>query len=193
MPSDDEAALSCWEAGTKAMAASDFVAAAHGFREATRIDPDFGEGYVGLGAALAELGSWGEALTAQRQALALLPGDRDATYNLGLCLANLGRFVEAEECFRAVRSRDTSDPHVEFNLGWALAEQSNCEEALGTFVQLLQHAPDYPLAHVMAARELAHFGRNDEAREYLRRALSLDPELGAGWDEIGALRKRLGV
>ena len=139
------------------------------------------------------MGQWEEALALQQQALSLQPGDRDATYNLGMCLANLGRFSEAEQCFRGLRRPEEPDPHVEFNLGWTLAEQSKCEEALGIFVRLLEHVPDYPMAHVMAARELAHFGRDGEARDYLRRAVALDAQLGEEWDEIGELRERLGV
>ena len=45
----------------------------------------------------------------------------------------------------------------------------------------------------MAARELAHFGRDDEARRFLRQELDRDGAACDGWDDAEQLRKRLGV
>jgi protein O-GlcNAc transferase len=186
MPSDDESALSCWEAGAEAVSRSDWPAAAHAYREATRIDPGFGEAYVGLGAALGNQGFWADCATAHRRALELLPGDREATYNLGVALAELNDFAGAEQCFRAIEASGP-DAEISMRLGWALAEQSKCAAALSVFESILDRDPQNAEAHAMAARELFHFGRLQEARVALERVRSLRPQLFEDWEELKAL------
>jgi predicted Zn-dependent protease len=122
-----------------------------------------------------------------------MPDDRDAAYNLALALLPLGGAAEAEPLLRRLRDGDSTNDDVAFNLGLSLAEQSKCSEALEVFTGIAQRSPEYPLAHLMAAREFAHFGRDDEARRFLQKELARDPAACDGWDDAEHLRERLGV
>jgi len=191
MPSADEAALSCWEAGHESLANGDLTAAVHSFRQAVRIDPDFGEAYGDLGAALGNQGAWQESAAAHRRALELLPGQLEASYNLGVALCMLEDYAGSEEHFRHVLRLTPDNPDPRYRLGVALAQQSKCGEALNAFELVIAKDPTHAEAHAMAARELVHFKRDAEARTLLARVRELRPDLMEEWQELSDLWQKL--
>ena len=60
-----------------------------------------------------------------------------------------------------------------------------------TVAAVIDRDPQYAHAYAMAARELAHFGRLDEAKAALERAHALDPEMLDHWDELRELFETL--
>jgi tetratricopeptide (TPR) repeat protein len=80
----DEAARAWWDKGREFMERGDWPSATHAFRTAVSIDPEFGEAYAGLGAALGNQLLWSLAVEAHTRAAVLLPDDLDTAYNLGV-------------------------------------------------------------------------------------------------------------
>ena len=85
-PGTTWACSSCRPGGT--------TAAAEAFRQAVAADPDYGDAWQGLGAALADRDRAG-AIEAWRRAEPLLPHDYDLLFNLAVALADSGRAAEA--------------------------------------------------------------------------------------------------
>jgi hypothetical protein len=52
--------------------------------------------------------------------------------------------------------------------------------------------PSHTEAYAMAARELAHFKRDTEAKQMLERVQAMNPRLLDEWEELAALWNRLG-
>jgi protein O-GlcNAc transferase len=191
MPSADEAALSCWEAGHESLALGDIGAALHSFREAVRIDPAFGEAHGDVGAILGNQGYWQESAAAHRRALELLPGQLEANYNLATALFMLEDFTGSEAHFRHVVALTPNNPDPWYRLGVALPQQSKCADALEAFERTIALDPGHVEAHAMAARELAHFDRNAEAKNLLGRVHEWRPELFDEWRELNDLWQKL--
>lgn len=64
--------------------------AAHAFRDALHVDPDFAPAYVGLGEALVRRGAWWEASRSFREAARLKPSSSEIQGNLVLTLGRAG-------------------------------------------------------------------------------------------------------
>lgn len=77
--------------GSAALRQGDAAAAVEVLRRAVSLAPRNGEAWAGLAGALADLGRWGEAAQAGRQAR---PDDADARFNLALALLASGRLEE---------------------------------------------------------------------------------------------------
>jgi tetratricopeptide (TPR) repeat protein len=73
------------------------------FRQAARVEPEFGAAQMAIGSILLERGNFLEAVVAYRQAIEKNPDNADAHYNLGLALQGRERFDEAIAAFETAR------------------------------------------------------------------------------------------
>jgi len=105
-----------------------------------------------------------------------LPGGVEA---VGLARANTrieqGDGAGAEEILRGLAARFPGDQSVWETLGAALFAQNRDDDALEAFGRALALNPDDPQTHLDAARTLHRMGRNGEAFEQCRLALSVNP------------------
>jgi Tfp pilus assembly protein PilF len=90
--------------GEIARQASDWPEAIERFSRAARLDANFGNAFMGWGAALVATQRYEEAVAPLRQAAMLQPGNTSAHYNLGLALLRSGKKEEADKEF-AVQKR----------------------------------------------------------------------------------------
>jgi hypothetical protein len=60
------------------------------------------------------------------------------------------------------------------------------------FEAVIVAQPENADAHILAARELAHFGRREEARAALEKARALKPDAVRDWPEVQELWESLG-
>ena len=81
----------------------------------------------------------------------------------------------AEQILRGLAARFPGDQTVWATLGTALFAQNRNDDALDAFGRSLSLAPDDPQVRLYAARTLHKLGRNGEAFEQCRLALSVDP------------------
>jgi tetratricopeptide (TPR) repeat protein len=91
--------------------AGDLESAVAAYRESLRLRPT-AEAGSNLGAALAALGRYREAIEAYRGALALAPEDGRIRYNLALAYYKSGDLPRTVEELQAVRSRVPNDPRA---------------------------------------------------------------------------------
>ncbi len=129
------------------------------------------------------------ALQAFQEAVAIDPTSVIYRDGLGILLLDLGRTDQAIEQFQKVVELDERYANGWFHLGTALAEQKQWEKAVESY----QKAIALPtmtvphLAHQNLGLALYHLKRYREAESALRFAISLDPEMQAGYYNLGLL------
>ena len=180
MAYSDESALPWFDTGREFMERGDWPAATQAFRQALSIDPEFGEAYAGLGAALGNQSLWSLAVEAHSRAAALLPDDLDTVYNLGVAFGELSRTTDAEECFRRVLAARPRDAETLLRLSSELAEQGRWLDAENEIRSAIEAEPTGAFAAsawASLAFVLARMEHTQEARTALDRARDLQPSL----------------
>jgi Tfp pilus assembly protein PilF len=124
------------------------------FEKATAVNPEYAEGHLNAGIALAEQGRWAEAVQAYTRAISLprLTAPDTAHINLGVALLNLGRTAEAEGTLRFALNLD---PHLEaawYHLGNTLLAAGRRDEAKGAFRTARELAPSSPFGQAAVER-----------------------------------------
>ena len=89
--------------GEMARQASDWTEAIARFSSAAKLDANFGDAFMGWGAALIAERKFEEAVRPLQRAAALQPGNTAAHYNLGLALMRIGKKEEADKEFAVQR------------------------------------------------------------------------------------------
>lgn len=146
------------------------------FRQARRLAPD----QPGLLAALARLlrqaGHWAEAWSAAETGLRLQPDD-PALNDERLASLGLGGLTDmALALARAWAESCPAEPLARFRLGALLLHTGDAAGALSELAAALDLRPDWPEALVAAAEAAYRTGAIDRAREWLDRAVALEPE-----------------
>lgn len=77
----------------------DFAKARAHFREAVRIDPEYGDAHYNLANVMADQGRHDQAIRHFSEALRIEPKYAEAFYGLGNVMVSLGRFAEADKYF----------------------------------------------------------------------------------------------
>jgi tetratricopeptide (TPR) repeat protein len=104
----DQAMSLAMQQGAQAMESGNFAAAVEAYTTATRLAPEFAEGYLNLGLASFQAGQLDHARTALEKALKLKPGLRGANLFLGILAYRQNRLKDAE----MLLARETHlDPH----------------------------------------------------------------------------------
>jgi superkiller protein 3 len=194
MAYSDESALSWFDTGREFMERGDWPAATQAFRQAVSIDPEFGEAYAGLGAALGNQFLWSLAVEAHTRAAVLLPDDVDTVYNLGVAFGELSRTQDAEDCFRRVLAVRPRDAETLLRLSAELAEQGRWLEAENEARSAIDAEPNGMFAAsawASLAFLLARLEHTQEARSALERARDLQPSLFDDRPDVAQLWKEL--
>ena len=133
--------------------------------------------------------TYGEALHAYEQAVAIDPSFADAWCNLGTVLYNQERRARARDCFE--RTLELEAYHLEGHLNMAalLEEDGQSEAALAHYESALAADPLSADTHVSLALVYERLARPGNAAEHWRRYLQLDPR--GGWAEVA--RRHLGI
>jgi Flp pilus assembly protein TadD len=136
--------------------------------------PDEFHALVADAIARSQAGQPAEAERAYRAALALAPGDPEATHNLGVAVAAQGRHREAVGCFEAALQSDPRFVSAHFNRGVGLIRLGETEEAINAFSRATQLDPQLYEGHRILGflwlsrgergRSLDHFARTYELR-----------------------------
>jgi predicted O-linked N-acetylglucosamine transferase (SPINDLY family) len=159
--------------------------AAHAFKAALALEPDFAEALQGLGVSLQRAGEPALAADAYRRALQLQPGDAALIANLGTALREMGELTDAIAQLRtAVELQPEVVSHA-LNLGIALCQRREFVAA----EPLLRHArtldPGNPEARFNLGLALNGLGRPRDAIEEYRRATGLRPSYTDAWVNLG--------
>ena len=79
------------------VAEGDLEAAVAAYRQAIEVEPDFADAWEGLSMALADLGRFGEAITAAERVVALVPDELLSYTNISRICQKAGDVPKAEE------------------------------------------------------------------------------------------------
>jgi tetratricopeptide (TPR) repeat protein len=107
--------------------------AAHAFRDALRLDPDFVEAHFRLGEAQARRGLWAEASEAFREASRLRPESVEIQGNLILALSRAGRWREVIEALRRLAHLRANEAEPYLLMGAVLKKIQRHAEAIRAF------------------------------------------------------------
>ena len=128
----------------------------------------------GLGTALLKLGRVDEAITHDREALRLRPGDPDLLTNLANALVQKKDFAEAIEHYHAVVALRPNDSEARLNLGKALLQSGVRDEGLAELREALRIRPNDSDASYSLGSAFLEQGELDQAIAYFRKATESD-------------------
>jgi TolB-like protein/Flp pilus assembly protein TadD len=180
--------------------AEDAVLARNSFELATQLDPEYAAAYGSL--AIAYFGLYYNgvleqeeatrlALSAIDHALWLDPDVAEAYAARGLFFANSGEVTGAELAFdRAIQISPNYADAWNWKAGWVL--QTRLDEALALREQARRLDPLSPQINVSVADALSWQGRTELAREYLNRALQIQPNFSNAYRRLAALEEATG-
>jgi TolB-like protein/Tfp pilus assembly protein PilF len=141
-------------------------------QKALMLEPNYAFGHMAVGAFYMVLGRISEAREKLEHSLRLNPLSIRAHRLLGLALTMEGKFEESDRRLRAARAL-VPDSH---ELAWMMAAvylaQGRFEEAL-RYAKECQSDPPVPRMLAMLAEALARVGKEEEAREILRRVMEM--------------------
>lgn len=151
--------------------------------KALAIDSQLAEAHAARGRVLAEAGRFDEALMAHQQSLILEPDSFDVHHNFGLTCTETGDFDRAIQHLEQAASLLESD-HTSLNLlslcYLALGNQDQYTTATQRALQRIElevsARPDNANALVHGALALARLGQKERAKEWVTRALIIEPD-----------------
>lgn len=144
-------------------------------RTAVTMKPDYFDARLDLGTSLARLGNFEEAATHFKTAVKLRPDHPDAWFNLGAALVELGKLNEAEAALAASVRLNPRDPQARRLLCGVALRQRKLDMAITNLVELVELQPDATNTFELA-QLLVQTGRAEQAIQYYRTALELDPD-----------------
>jgi tetratricopeptide (TPR) repeat protein len=155
--------------GQAYMKTADYISAAKAYSDATRIDPQNGAAWFGLGLASLEL--------VERDSRSFSEADRNSPYAQALLaesLARQRRYREAEDTYKAVLLRPQRPPCTHTRLGMLYLNEQKPADAKAEF--LADAAPENAcgLSDLAMSALPIENGANDEALEGLRKVWNRD-------------------
>ena len=147
----------------------DHRAALAQFREAIRLDTKYAAPRILAGASLAATGKFAAAATELERAVKLAPGEPQGRLQLAWVLERLERHELAAEQYRELRKLAPSEPEYAYRLGKMYLKLS-----AKYFRKMTAVAPEAPRTLQLKGENLAAIGKEEEAIEAFRKALSAD-------------------
>ncbi len=130
---------------------------------------------LALGAALAHLGKFAQALTVFEDLARIYP-ELEPTYcNRIMVYAELGRHERAEEMFYMAQELDDACPHCFYHMGGSLFAREQFDKAIYCWERVIELEPAYIGVNRRIAQAYEAKGELDRAREFFLRELRDDP------------------
>jgi tetratricopeptide (TPR) repeat protein len=158
-----------FEEGQSASRKGAWSGALEHFQKAAEIDPEFADAYAAMGAAHSALGQLQEAASEYGKAVELVPDHSSAVANLSIVLCELERYHEAIPLARRALRLRPEMTKLRYVLGFSLLKDAG--DAPEALENLLRAAPEFPQAHLLAAKILMDSDRRPEAIEHLEQYL----------------------
>ncbi len=158
-------------------------------RQAVKLEPDYVEGYLNLGAILDADGRSSESLACYQQAMKLRPDSAEVFAALALAQEKAGHPGDAVDSYREALRLDPHDYQSYINLGSILYRQGRFPEAVVQFREAIRERPDAADAHNDLAGALYLSGDLNNAIQEYREALLLQPSHQDARSNLDALLK----
>jgi len=153
-------------------------------QRAVAINPHYTDAHFRLGIALEKLGDIGRAIAAYDRATELLPSLTEAWFRAGALVYTLGHRDEAIGCFRRAAATGGKTSFGRLGKARALLTEDRDQEAELVLRKTLALDPGNAMAHDLLGNLLSEFGRFDEARECLQRAIEIAPLLAGSYYDL---------
>jgi tetratricopeptide (TPR) repeat protein len=144
-------------------------------QRAVALNPDYGDGFNGLGVGLAREGRVAEAIAAYERAVLLEPTFDEAETNLGVSLAQQNDIDGAIGHYAHALSINPDNSNAQVNWGNALVRLGRPGEAVEHYAAAIRIQPDNTDAELNWGVSLAREGQYAGAIEHFRAALTIDP------------------
>lgn len=154
--------------------------------------PDSFELYNTIGAALANLGRFDDAIAQYRKATKLNPAFAGGYYNLGAAYRRTGRLDEAVASYKQALALKPEFIEARLNLGAACKLLGRLEDAAAHCRKAIALNPDYAPAYNNLGDALIELEEFEEAIAQLSKALKIDPHAAQAHNNLGNAYKHLG-
>ena len=157
-------------------------------------NPRDAEARVLLGSVLMEEGNGPESITQLTEAVKLRPDWAQAQNALGEAFKAFGDPGAARQAFEKAVACDPRLAQARVNLGLVLLESGDSSAAathLDRAIQLLGQNPDAAYPHYLRAKIYSEQKEINKAAAELQQAVTLQPEFGEAWSDLGNARKIL--
>ncbi|MDG1890984.1 MAG: tetratricopeptide repeat protein [Verrucomicrobiota bacterium] len=162
------------------------------YRDAIRIDPDYGQALTGLGAILLNQKRIDEAQPLFEKAIQLDPHHATALINLAMIEQIRGDMDSAIERLRGVVDRNPEYHEAYLNLGSVLASTKNYDEAITHLSKAVELNPKMVVAHLNLAKAYAATGQLEKSEASYRDVMNLNPRMPYPYYGLGLLQARQG-
>lgn len=161
-------------------------------RLAVQRDPENEAYHFRYGLLLTDSHAPAAGIVRLQEALTQFPNSARLWLALGIAQLTYGKNVEAENSFNRSLALDTKAVPALAYLGMTYAERGAYEKAIGFYKQALALNARLAALHYLVADTMLKISNPDtnSAEKYLRRALELDPNLGAAYLTLGRLFAR---
>jgi tetratricopeptide (TPR) repeat protein len=162
------------------------------YRRAIALKPRFAAAHSSLARELNRVRAFAEALSVARRAIEIEPGMAEAWLHAGAALQALGRLDDADACLREALARRPEFPEALQTLALIAVERSRFDEAVALQKQVVRARPKDANARCALGVYLFRARNTAEGLETLQHAVTLDPNLLAGWNNLGWAYRALG-
>jgi tetratricopeptide (TPR) repeat protein len=138
-------------------------------------------------------GDAGRAIDAYRRALAINPGNPDATLNLGVALESLGRSAEAAEHYRQALRADPDSAALHYNLALASEGRGGTAEAITHYLETIRLDPRHPEARLNLAAVYGRLGDAEQSIHHYREAVRVRPDDARAHHNLGSALQDRGL
>jgi len=160
------------------------------YREAIRLEPEYGQALTGLGALLLMEKRVEEAQSLFEKALSVDPNHATALVNLATIDRSRGDNESALNRLRKVIARNPDYAQAHLNLGSLLASMKKYDEAIQYLSKAMQLDPKLEAAYLNLAAVYMETQQWDKAEDYYRRVQSLSPRMAYAHFGLGTLLAR---
>ncbi len=158
--------------------------ALNSFRKLLSINPRIPEVHFNLGLLFAQSDQAKEAETCYRQAIRLSPRMAPAFFNLGVLYQQQEQLDKAAEMYQKALAIEADYHEALTNLGAIYQLQGQLKEAERCYRQALAIQADAQ-SYLNLGTALYALGLHKQAIEAFQQALSLNPKLADGWNDLG--------
>jgi tetratricopeptide (TPR) repeat protein len=165
--------------------------AAAAFARAVALNPSFAPAQIALSAALADAGTYDQAITHLSSAIALKAAasdqeKRELLNNLGELFRKNRQLDRAIDIQRQALLLGPDDRTIRYNLGLTLAARGDGGEAEEIYLRLIESDPSFLKPYINLANIYRDQNRTGDAIRLCERALDVDPALHEAYTNIGA-------